>query len=271
VPAEPTVGPSVRCAPGARPTARLKAGVAVTRLVRATGWTLVVAGSIVLLYVVYLLWFTNLGTDRAQRDLAQTWDLTIPAEPAPDGQPAEGDDGPDEDEPVELGEAYAAMWFERDGERIVNGDILYVVEGVSLDLLRLGPGHYPDSDVPGGPGNLAIAGHRTTYGAPFWALDELEDGDTIHVVDRRGREWVYAYTEQRVVAPTDVWVVDEDPLETGAPTITLTTCHPRFSAAQRLIAWGELVGDPLEPATDGEATEDGATDGAEGADEADGT
>jgi sortase A len=212
----------------------------VTRVVRATGWVLVVAGSVVLLYVVYLLWFTNLGTDRAQRDLAQAWDRTVPtapADPSPDPQP--------EDEPVELGDAYAALWFERDGERIVNDEVLYVVEGVTLDLLRLGPGHYPDSDRPGGPGNLAIAGHRTTYGAPFWALDELEDGDTIHVVDRRGREWVYAFREQRVVAPTDVWVVDEDPLETGAPTITLTTCHPRFSAAQRLIAWGELVGDPL--------------------------
>jgi sortase A len=227
----------------------------VTRAVRAVGWLLVVAGTVVLLYVVYLLWFTNLGTDRAQREFAETWDRTVPAQPATPA--AEGEDEDDE-VAVELGDAYAAIWFERDGEPIVSEEVLYVVEGVTLDLLRFGPGHYPESDVPGGAGNLAIAGHRTTYGAPFWALDELTDGDTIHVVDRRGEEWVYAYREQRIVAPTDVWVVGEDPLETGAPTITLTTCHPRFSAAQRLIAWGELVGDPRAPATDPDAAEDGA-------------
>jgi sortase A len=219
----------------------------VTRVVRGVGWTLVVAGSIVLLYVVYLLWFTNLGTDRAQRELADSWDRTVPAQPAaPDADAAEDPDP----EPVELGDAYAAIWFERDGSPIVSEDVIYVVEGVSLDVLRRGPGHYPESDVPGGPGNLAIAGHRTTYGAPFWALDELAEGDTIHVVDRRGDEWVYAFREQRVVAPTDLWVVGDDPLGTGAPTLTLTTCHPRFSAAQRLIAWGELVGDPRADAGD---------------------
>jgi sortase A len=234
---------------------------AVTRVVRGIGWTLVVAGSVVLLYVVYLLWFTNLETDRAQREMADAWDWdrVVPAQPAsPDAAPDEPDepdepDGADdleEDGPVELGDAYAAIWFERDGEPVVSDEVLYVVEGVTLDLLRLGPGHYPDSEVPGGPGNLAIAGHRTTYGAPFWSLEELADGDTIHVVDRRGEEWVYAYREQRVVAPTDIWVVGEDPLETGEPTITLTTCHPRFSAAQRLIAWGALVGDPRDPPAD---------------------
>jgi sortase A len=227
----------------------------VTRAVRAIGWLLVVAGTVVLLYVVYLLWFTNLGTDRAQREFAEAWDRTVPAQPA---TPAAEDEDDEVEVEVEVGDAYAAIWFERDGEPVVTEEVLYVVEGVTLDLLRLGPGHYPESDVPGGPGNLAIAGHRTTYGAPFWALDELSDGDTIHVVDRRGEEWVYAYREQRIVAPTDVWVVGEDPLETGAPTITLTTCHPRFSAAQRLIAWGELVGDPRAPATDPGAPEDGA-------------
>ena len=216
----------------------------MTRVVRGIGWLLVVSGAVVLLYVVYLLWFTNLETDRAQRDLAQAFTLDVPGrsvdpDVAPDVDPI------DPDEPVELGSAYAALLFERDGQRIVNDDVLYVVEGVTLDVLRAGPGHYPDSDRPGGAGNFAIAGHRTTYGSPFWSMNELADGDTIHVVDRAGREWVYAYREQRVVAPTDVWVVDPDPLETGRPTITLTTCHPRGSARQRLIAWGELIGDPL--------------------------
>ncbi len=212
----------------------------VTRLIRGVGWTLIVLGAIVLLYVVYLLWFTGIETQREQRDLADEWNLIVPDDPI------DVDAEVPEEEPVDVGDAYAALWFERDGERIIDDDIMYVVEGVDLPTLRRGPGHYPESDRPGGEGNLAIAGHRTTYGAPFWSLDELQPGDTIHVMDRQGREWVYAYVEQRIVAPTAMWVVGEDPLDSGAPMITLTTCHPRYSDAQRLIAWGELLDDPIE-------------------------
>jgi sortase A len=229
----------------------------VTRVIRGVGWVLVVSGVVVLLYVVYLLWFTGLETQRAQQELAETWSIEVPEAPDNPEDPAEIDISPaDPNEPVEAGDAYAAMWFERNGERIVGGDILYVVEGVTLDVLRAGPGHYPDSDVPGGPGNFAIAGHRTTYGAPFWSLDELRVGDTIHVVDRQGREWVYAYREQQIVDPTALWVVGDDPLGTGAPTITLTTCHPRGSARQRLIAWGELIGDPSDDVEASQGAED---------------
>lgn len=216
----------------------------MTRVVRGLGWVLLVSGAVVLLYVVYLMWFTNLGTAQAQRDLAESWERHTATE-VDRAEEAEGDggDGGDGDEAApEPGEAYAVLWFERDGEPVVVDDPLYVVSGVNLDDLRAGPGHYTDTAAPGEDGNLGIAGHRTTYGAPFWSLDELQEGDTIHVIDRAGEEWVYEYVEQRVVSPTDTWVVDEqDPLDLGAPTITLTTCHPRFSAAQRLIAWGELV------------------------------
>jgi sortase A len=226
----------------------------VARVVRGVGWTLIVMGSVVLLYVVYLLWFTGLETASEQRELSERFD-TLTSAPlptagggaAPDAD-ADGDgdgdgDGEDDPEPVEVGDAFAAMWFERDGDRIVSDDVLFVVEGTSVADLKRGPGHYPETAEVGGDGNLGIAGHRSTYGEPFGRLDELTEGDTIHVVDRRGTEWVYAFREQRVVAPTDVWVIEEDdPLDLGAPTITLTTCHPRFSAAQRLIAWGELIG-----------------------------
>ncbi len=209
----------------------------MVRAVRGLGWLLLVSGAVILLYVVYLLWFTNLGTEQAQRDLAERWETQVEAAEAGSGS---GDDEA-EDADLDPGDAYAMLWFEREGEPIVADDPLYVVSGVSLDDLRAGPGHYPESADPGEDGNLAVAGHRTTYGAPFWALDELQSGDTIHVVDRGGEEWVYEYVEQQIVSPVDTWVVGEDPLDNGAPTITLTTCHPRFSAAQRLIAWGELV------------------------------
>ena len=214
------------------------------KVVRFTGWTLITGGVLILLYLVYLLFFTNVTTDRAQQELLEEWSLEV-GDPG-EALPAEPVDEPDTDveqQAVDPGSAYAVMWFDRPGsdEPLVHADPLYVVEGVTLDHLKRGPGHYPDTGPPGTPGNFAISGHRTTYGAPFYNLDDLQAGDRVHVVDRDGKEWVYEVTEQRIVAPTDVWVLESDPLGTGQPTMTITTCHPRFSAAQRLIVFAALV------------------------------
>lgn len=216
----------------------------MTKVIRGLGWTFISVGVLVLLYLVYLLFFTGLETTKAQDELLDSWTLEFgdPSQALP-GQPR--DDAlaePTEQETVDPGNAYAAMWFERPGsdERPVNAHTLFVVEGVSLDVLKLGPGHYPRSSAPGQPGNFAISGHRTTYAQPFYDLNTVEPGDEIHVVDREQREWVYVVREQRIVAPTAWWVVGPDPLETGRPTMTITTCHPRFSAAQRLIVFAEL-------------------------------
>jgi sortase A len=225
---------------------------------RGVGWTLIATGVLILLYVVYLLFFTNLETRAAQQELLDTWQSEIGALDRPATDPPQPDTPPDVSQPrlpaepvdaappdpspppVETGDAYAVVWFERDGEPIVHDDPLFVVEGVALSDLRRGPGHYPDSQAPGQPGNLAIAGHRTTYGAPFAALDELVPGDAVHVVDRDGARWLYRVREQRIVAPSALWVVGPDPLDRGGAWLTLTTCHPRFSAAQRLIVFAEL-------------------------------
>ncbi|MGH3443526.1 MAG: class E sortase, partial [Nitriliruptorales bacterium] len=126
----------------------------------------------------------------------------------------------------------------------VGDDPLVAVEGVSREQLQRGPGHYPGTALPGEDGNVVISGHRTTYGAPFFRLDELQPGDRIHVLDRARQEWVYEVRKSQVVAPTALWVTERDPLGTGAPMLTLTTCHPRFSSAQRLIVFAELVGGP---------------------------
>lgn len=239
-------GPAVWTGAGgyARRTADGSSDV-LQKVARTTGWTLIATGVLILLYVVYLLFFTGLTTSQAQQDLLEQWQLdhgpieatALPAEPR-------GDDRADVSavDSADPGDAYAVLWFERPGsdERPVYEEPLFVVEGVALDDLRRGPGHYPESAAPGQPGNFAVAGHRTTYGQPFYDLDALEPGDEVHVVDREGREYVYDVVEQRVVAPGDVWVVGDDPLGTGRPMLTLTTCHPRFSAAQRLIIFAQL-------------------------------
>jgi sortase A len=130
-----------------------------------------------------------------------------------------------------------------------------VVEGTSPEALRAGAGHYPDTPLPGEEGNVAIAGHRTTYGKPFARLEALQAGDlieletplqthTYRVVNHpaglkgcpNGACWITAPDDWGVVKPT------------ATPMLTLTTCHPKGSARQRLILRAELVSAVNDPA-----------------------
>jgi sortase A len=111
-----------------------------------------------------------------------------------------------------------------------------IVEGTSRADLRKGPGHYPGTPLPGQLGNSAIAGHRTTYLAPFNRIDELKPGDAI-VIQTKAGTFHYSMTQQLIVAPTDVSVLKPTP----NATITLTTCNPKYSARQRLVVKAALV------------------------------
>lgn len=207
------------------------------RVARALGWVLIAAGSVVLLYLVYSLWFTNLGTNAEQSRMLERWEAEVqaPAEAPPAEQP---------EAPVEApGGAVALLEFHRpgSGEPPVRDGPLAVVAGVDRESLTRGPGHYPGTAPPGQPGNFAVAGHRTTYGAPFFRLDQLRAGDEVHAIDPDGVRHVYVVRDVRVVDPNATWVVGPDPLGAGRPLLTLTTCHPRFSAAQRLVVFAELT------------------------------
>jgi len=111
----------------------------------------------------------------------------------------------------------------------------YVVEGTSTGDLRKGPGHYPSSPLPGERGTTAIAGHRTTYGAPFRRLDKVRRGDTITVDTPYGR-FVYGVERTRIVDDTDVSVLRR----VGYDRLVLTACHPLYSAAQRIVVFARL-------------------------------
>ncbi len=111
-----------------------------------------------------------------------------------------------------------------------------IVEGVGEAQLQQGPGHYPGTPLPGEAGNAAIAGHRTTYAAPFYDLNELHPGDLIYAQTAQGT-FTYSVTQSFTVVPTNVSVLDS----TAQPTLTLTTCNPRYSAAQRLVVKADLV------------------------------
>jgi sortase A len=110
-----------------------------------------------------------------------------------------------------------------------------VVHGTGTGDLRKGPGHYPDTPLPGEHGTVAVAGHRTTYGAPFRHLDELESGDRIDMVMPYGR-FTYRVERTRIVPPTALWVTDR----VGYDRLVLSACHPLYSAAQRIIAFARL-------------------------------
>ncbi len=117
-----------------------------------------------------------------------------------------------------------------------------VVEGTNTPDLRKGPGHYIGTPLPGQAGNASIAGHRTTYGHPFYNLDSVKVGDPIVLTTLQGI-FVYDTTRSFVVSPSDVSVVDN----VLGNELTLTTCNPRFSASTRLIVKATLAHSQLFP------------------------
>jgi sortase A len=195
------------------------------------------AGVVILLFVAYQLWGTGLAEHKAQRHLKRTFaaagTVGVPAKVTAPGTPTTTAVAPP---PTPTGEAVALLKIPKIGLDVA------VVQGVGLPDLRKGPGHYPKSPLPGEPGNAAIAGHRTTYGAPFYRLDELKPGDPLLVTTRAGK-FQYEVAGSKVVSPTAREVLNPTPDN----RLTLTTCNPRFSAKQRLIVWAELKGTAVEP------------------------
>lgn len=110
-----------------------------------------------------------------------------------------------------------------------------VVQGTGTGDLRRGPGHYPDTPLPGARGTVAVAGHRTTYGAPFRRLDQLGRGDRIEMLMPYGR-FTYTVERTRIVPPTATWVTNR----AAHDRLVLTACHPLYSAAQRIVVFARL-------------------------------
>jgi sortase A len=141
--------------------------------------------------------------------------------------------------------AYAARVLDRrtdDGQALGRislpsiGVSAVVVAGTDTAALRRGPGHYPGTPLPGAPGTVAIAGHRTTYGAWFRRLDQLNTGDKISLTMPYGR-FTYAVERRRIVLPTDTWVTHR----VGYDRLVLSACHPLYSAAKRIVVFARLV------------------------------
>jgi sortase A len=203
----------------------------VRMAVRVIGDLLITAGLVVLLFLAYQLFYSNLDAGRAQErmtaELQRRW-----ATPTPQTKAAAK---------PELGSAFARVHIPRLGRNWVRP----IVEGVGPMDLAKGVGHYPTTALPGGVGNFALAGHRATHGEPFRSLDRLRRGDAV-VIETRDAWYVYAVDVSRIVLPTQVDVVAPVPgkpsVRPTARLLTLSTCHPRWASYQRLIVHGHLTG-----------------------------
>jgi len=208
------------------------------RLRRLVGWAgevVITLGVLLLLFVAWQLWWTDVVSNREASRVVATLEQEFaregrtPTVPASGIPPAIGEDG-----------AFAIVRVPRFGADYARP----LIEGTDRPVLALGIGHYVGTAGPGQVGNFSIAGHRTTFGRPFHDVDRLEDGDRV-VVETAGEVFVYEVTSRDVVRPSEVEVIAPVPDDPGAtPTqalLTMTSCHPKYGATERFVVHGRLV------------------------------
>jgi len=240
-------------------------------VVGAIGRFMMRAGIVILLFVAYQLWGTGLSTARAQDNLTKEFETQIaefaPPETSSDAQPIVT-------APVDLPIPEPGDPIARITMKTIDSDFI-MVQGVDLKWLQEGPGHFPQTPLPGQPGNAAVAGHRTTYAAPFNRIDELTPGDIITVQTLQG---TFTYNVDPkidpkdgttsghvIVSPNDLSILDQN----FGNRLTLMACHPKFTAAQRIVVTATLTSNPAPatsiPTYDG-VTTDASTDALAGGD-----
>ncbi|GAB3270747.1 class E sortase [Arthrobacter pigmenti] len=227
------------------PRRRSRSGV-VRTAVQVLGELLVTAGIVLLLFVAWELWWTNVQADQRHEDvvesLAHTFKDTGPGD-KPADKPADtaGNQGPppvtDEVGPQEpIGILYVPRFGDEYTRPIISG-----VGSVVLD--QLGLGHYPDTAMPGAVGNFAIAGHRQTHGKVLDEIHTLVPGDKLYVQTEAGY-YTYVFRNKQIVLPHRSDVLLPVPTQPGAEPqerlMTMTSCNPRFGDQERIIAYSSL-------------------------------
>lgn len=216
--------------------------------VRTFGELCITAGLVLILFVVWQLWWTDIQANRDNENLAdeltQDW---------ANQDPNELPDDPDEPvvaDPVDKNSAFGIFYIPRFGDDYYRT----VAEGVDLEpvLNRMGVGRYPNSAMPGEVGNFSVAGHRVTYGKPFNQIASLRPGDDI-IVQTKDGFYTYTFRNFDIILPDAVEVlspVPDEPDYKGKDRIlTMTACNPMFSARERYVAYAELT--DWTPASDG--------------------
>jgi len=215
------------------------------------GELLITAGVFVFLFLGWQLWLNDLivGDEQRSEAIAFGRELGTAAQPQAPATPSAGFGEPVVAAPSADTVRFANIYVPRFG-----GDyVRTIAEGVgAADVLQSGVGHYPDTQMPGEVGNFAVAAHRTTYGAPFNRIAELVVGDRIFVQTADGW-YTYVFRSTEYVLPTGIGVLEPVPQAPGAAAterlITMTSCNPLLSSAERIIAYGVL--DQWQPASAG--------------------
>ncbi|WP_101588945.1 class E sortase [Brevibacterium jeotgali] len=216
--------------------------------IRAFGELCITAGMVLILFVVWQLWWTDIAANRDNEVLADQ--LITDWQENPDNELPDDPDTPVVADPVDENTGFGIMYVPRFGESYYRT----VAEGVSMEpvLNRMGVGRYPSSAMPGEVGNFSVAGHRVTYGKPLNQIHELRPGDEI-VVQTGDGFYTYTFRNFEIVLPdaTEVLAaVPTMPDYKGKDRImTLTACNPMFSARERYVAYAELT--DWTPAGDG--------------------
>lgn len=231
-------------------------------IVGVGGELLITAGVFVFLFLGWQLWLNDLILGNEQREDALALSQSFADDPTPDVTPEPSvSSGPevtpgtdDFGDPVvssvaSVNKRFATIYIPRFGPDYVRT----IAEGVSAStVLKTNIGHYPGTQMPGEVGNFAIAGHRTTYGAPFNRIAELQVGDKIYIQTADGW-YTYVFRSMEYVLPTGVGVLDEVPQNAGVSAtdrvMTMTSCNPLLSAAERIIAYS--VFDSWQPTSAG--------------------
>jgi sortase A len=245
---EPPRGERVVLQEKAGRAAAAPAGVVLLRgTVQVVGELLITAGIVLLLFVAWQLWWTNVESDARQseviKEFAQDLGGAAPAAPAPDASaPAAGEDFGEPVVSAAPGHAgtIGIMYIPRFGPNYTRP----IVEGTTSDVLdTLGLGHYGTTAMPGAVGNFAVAGHRQTHGAVLDNIHTLVPGDKIYVQTKDGY-YVYVFRNNQIVMPSRTDVLEPVPTLPGTvPTeryLTMTSCNPRFGAEERIIAYSLL-------------------------------
>ena len=227
---------------------------AVSTIVGVIGELFVTAGVFVLLFLGWQLWLNDLIVANEQRSEAIEFSEELGSAAIPD-EPVEP--GTDFGQPIISAAVaeqsrFANIYVPRFGPDYVTT----IYEGVDAsNVLKLGVGHYPGTQMPGEVGNFALAGHRTTWGAPFKQIASFQVGDKIYIQTADGW-YTYVFRSLEYVPPTGVDVLEPVPQAPGLAAtdrvITFTACNPMFSAAERIIAYG--VFESWQPASAGAPT-----------------
>lgn len=223
--------------------------MSVRVIVRAVSELCITVGSLIVLFVVYVLFWTGVKADSAMNDqidqLQRQWSkgtvqpTALPGGSASSGRPA-GSASPGKPAPYTPGGPFAVMYIPRFGFTWNKP----VLEDTAVGTLKKGLGHYAGTAQLGQSGNFAVAGHRRTYGDPFKDFPELRPGDAVVLTD--GTTW-FTYRIDKgpyKTVPTDVEVIDAVPRKSGYTRpgryLTLTTCDPEWGHSHRLIVWAHL-------------------------------